>query len=588
VEFEAGAPGTYWYWIRDGPEPDPESEAAESEQEQLAGAFVVDPAGGSPPDRILVINIFSEPVDETVSPTGWVEGLAINGRSWPFTERMALTVGDEIRWRVVNTSDRNHPMHLHGFFYSVLSRGTATGDTIYSPEDRRLVVTESMLPRTTMSMEWTPTRPGRWLFHCHLSFHVTSEIRLPGAVEADREHAHSHLAGLVIGIEVAPGPSDLVSRGAPLEVDLFANEYGDRAGYRYGFALDPDFAADSLTDVPGPLLVFNQFQTVNATVHNRLAVPTGIHWHGLELVAWADGVPNWSASDGRVSPAIAPGDSFTYRLSLMRPGTFVYHSHLDDIHQLTGGLYGPLLVLPEGERFDPRTDHVMIWGWNHPDGEGMDQMDLNGRREQPDATAQVGERHRFRVINIAPAGRISAWLTLDGDIMPITLHAKDGADLPPHQRVPVDRLPHLSVGETADFTWTPTAPGTYELHVGKGPEANLVQRWVVRRKSAAPGHLVRQDGEQQTQGQVTQHDFAYHDDLPEWADRGDVTYLERGVGDDGIVEGAEPALYTVRIVDEPPPQDHVEPVYQAKSRDEGDSVQGWPSEALAVINPAPG
>ncbi len=482
IEFDAGAPGTYLYWIREGPELDPESKAAESEQEQLAGAFVVDPVGGSPPDRILVMNIFSERVDETLSPTGWVEGLAINGRSWPFTERMALTVGEELRWRIVNASNREHPMHLHGFFYSVLSRGTTTGDTIYSPDDRRLVVTESMTGRTTMLMEWTPTRPGRWLFHCHLSFHVTSEIRLPGAVEADTKHADSHLAGLVIGIEVAPGPSDLISRGAPVAVDLFANEYGDRAGYRYGFAFDPDFAADSLTDVPGPLLVFNQFQTVDATVHNRMAVPTGVHWHGLELDSWADGVPNWSASDGRVSPAIAPGDSFTYRLSLMRPGTFIYHSHLDDIHQLTGGLYGALLVLPEGERFDPRTDHVLAWGWNHPDGMGMDQMDWNGRREQPDATVQVGELHRFRLINIAPAGRITAWLTLDGDIVPITLHAKDGADLPPQQRVPVNRLAPLSVGETADFTWTPTAPGTYELHVGfaPAPEEHLVQRWVVR------------------------------------------------------------------------------------------------------------
>jgi FtsP/CotA-like multicopper oxidase with cupredoxin domain len=482
VEFEAGAPGTYLYWIREGPEPDPESEEAEFEQEQLAGAFVVDPVGGSPPDRIFVMNIFSETVDEAISPTGWVEGLAINGRSWPFTERMELTVGDELQWRVVNASNREHPMHLHGFFYSVLSRGTATGDTIYSPEDRRLVVTESLLPRTTMAMEWTPTRPGRWLFHCHLSFHVTSEIRLPGAVEADPEHAHSHLAGLVIGIEVAPGPSDLVSHGAPVDVDLFANEYGDQTGYRYGFALDPDFVADSLTDVPGPPLVFHQYEAVNVTVHNRLAVPTGIHWHGLELDAWADGVPNWSASDGRVSPAIAPGESFTYRLSLLRPGTFIYHSHLDDIHQLTGGLYGALLVLPEGERFDPQTDHVMIWGWNHPDGAGMDQMDLNGRREQPDATIQVGEGHRFRVINIAPAGRISVWLTLDDVIVPITLHAKDGADLPPNQQVPVDQLPPLSVGETADFTWMPTAPGTYKLHVGpaKKPEENLVQRWVVR------------------------------------------------------------------------------------------------------------
>jgi len=481
VEFEAGAPGTYMYWMREGPEPDPDLEPWGLEREQLAGAFVVDPVGGSPSDRIFVMNIFSEAVDEALSPTGFLEGLTINGRSWPFTERAELTVGDELRWRVVNASRRQHPMHLHGFFYSVMSRGTTTGDTIYAPRDRRLVVTESMMPRTTMSMEWTPTRPGRWLFHCHLSFHVTPELRLPGAVEADREHPHSHLAGLVIGIEVAPGPTDLISHGAPIEVDLFANEYGDRTGYRYGFAFDPEFPADSLTDVPGPLLVFNQYQSVDATVHNRMSVPTGVHWHGLELDSWADGVPNWSASDGRVSPAIAPGDSFTYRLSLQRPGTFIYHSHLDDVDQLTGGLYGPLVILPEGERFDPLTDHLMVWGLNHPDGLGLDQMDLNGRREQPDGAAQVGERHRFRMINIAPAGPITAWLTRDGTIVPITLHAKDGADLPPHQRVPVDRLPLLDVGETADFTWTPAAAGTYELHVRRGPvpQEHMVQRWVV-------------------------------------------------------------------------------------------------------------
>ncbi len=481
MEFDARAPGTYLYWIREGPEPDPESEPAFVEETQLAGAFVVDPVGGSASDRIFVMNIFSEPADTAVCPTGWVEGLAINGRSWPFTERMALAVGDGLRWRVVNATNREHPMHLHGFYYSVVSRGTMTADTIYGPDDRRLVVTESMQPRTTMVMEWQATRPGRWLFHCHLSFHISSEIRLPGAMASDPAQAHSHMAGLVIGIEVAPGVSDLISRGPPVAVDLFANEYGDRPGYRYGFAHDAAFAADSLTDVPGPLLVFEQYQTVDATVHNRMTVPTAVHWHGLELVAWADGVPDWSASEGRVSPVIAPGDSFTYRLSLMRPGTFIYHSHLDDVHQLTGGLYGPLLVLPEGERFDPRTDHVMVWGWTHPEPTSIDQMDLNGRREQPDGTAQLGERHRFRIVHIAPAGRISAWLTRDGDIVPITLHAKDGADLPPHQQTLVERLPYLSVGETADFTWTPTVTGTYELHVGfaQDPEAHLVQRWVV-------------------------------------------------------------------------------------------------------------
>ncbi len=474
VEFDPGVPGTYLYWVREGPEPDPDAEEDPGEREQLAGALVVDPAGGSPDDRILVINIFSAPGagDE------YLEALAINGRSWPFTERMAFEVGDSARWRVVNASDRNHPMHLHGFFYRVLSRGTATADTLYAPEDRRLVVTEPMLARTTMLMEWSPTRPGRWLFHCHLSFHVSPQIRLPGAGHG--EHGNVHMAGLVTGIEVAPGPTDLVSKGNVQNLDLFANEYGDSLGFRFGFATDPDFEADSLTDVPGPPLIFHQYDAVDATVHNRMSVPTGVHWHGLELDAWADGVPGWSRSDGRVSPVIEPGDSFTYRLSMMRPGTFIYHSHLNDIHQLTGGLYGALIVLPEGEAFDPGTDHIRVFGWNDPDASSLEDLELNGRRVLPDAEATVGEGHRFRVINIAPAGMITAVLMGDGEIVPITLHAKDGADLPPHQRVPVLGLPRLGVGETADFTWTPSEPGTYELHIGYGPDASLTQVWEVR------------------------------------------------------------------------------------------------------------
>ena len=98
---------------------------------------------------------------------------------------------------------------------------------------------------------------------------------------------------------------------------------------------------------------------------------------------------------------------------------------------------------------------------------------------QPDAEAVVGETHRFRVIHIAPAGQLSAWLTKDGQVIPITLHAKDGADLPLHQRVPVDRLPRLGVGETADFTWTPSEPGVYELRIGYNRRISFPQRWVV-------------------------------------------------------------------------------------------------------------
>ena len=59
------------------------------------------------------------------------------------------------------------------------------------------------------------------------------------------------------------------------------------------------------------------------------------------------------------------------------------------------------------------------------------------------------------------------------------LHAKDGADLPEHQRVAVEQLQRIGVGETADFTWTPDEPGVYEIRIGYRPDASLPQRWVV-------------------------------------------------------------------------------------------------------------
>lgn len=473
VTFEAGEPGTYFYWIRLGMGLPPRT----GEREQLAGAFIIDPAGGSPPDRVFVMNIWSQPPDSSISSFNYLEALTINGKSWPFTERLRPAVGETVRWRIINASRRPHPMHLHGFFYDVTSKGRMHKDTIYEEEDRRTVVTETMRGRSTMAMEWIPARSGNWLFHCHLSFHVAPDIRLPGAADADHGHHEVHMAGLVLGIEVQPGPSDLIERGEPRHVTLYANEYEPDS--LYGFSLDPAFQPDSLQlAVPGPVLVLRQYQTTYATVANHMSVPTGVHWHGLELDSWADGVPGWSASDGRMSPIIQPGEEFTYKLSLMRPGTFIYHTHLDDVHQLSNGLYGALLVLAEGDTYDPETDHLAIVGWKNPDPQSPLDIVLNGRHEQPVKHAVVGETHRIRVIHIAPAGWITAQMLKDETPVLLRAIAKDGADLPPNQRVDVDISMRLGVGEAADYAFTPTDPGTYELVVGY-PWAKWRQTWKV-------------------------------------------------------------------------------------------------------------
>jgi FtsP/CotA-like multicopper oxidase with cupredoxin domain len=77
-------------------------------------------------------------------------------------------------------------------------------------------------------------------------------------------------------------------------------------------------------------------------VVNQLRQSTSIHWHGVELESYYDGVPGWGAKDNELTPVIKPGGSFIARFTPPRAGTFMYHTHLNDEAQLSGGLYGPL------------------------------------------------------------------------------------------------------------------------------------------------------------------------------------------------------------------------------------------------------
>jgi FtsP/CotA-like multicopper oxidase with cupredoxin domain len=64
------------------------------------------------------------------------------------------------------------------------------------------------------------------------------------------------------------------------------------------------------------------------------------------------------------SPTVEPGQSFVAKMTPPRAGTFIYHTHWHKDLQLTGGLYGALIVLEPSERYDPETDHVVIIGLN--------------------------------------------------------------------------------------------------------------------------------------------------------------------------------------------------------------------------------
>jgi len=476
IRFESGESGTYLYRARIGSWP----YAYGNEEEQLGGAFIVDPKGGAKPDRVFVVNIFSTPIDTSLFKNGFLEALTINGKSWPYTEAFTPSVGDTLRWRVVNASGRPHPMHLHGFNYHILSLGTLLKDSIFKPGFEKAVVTQTILPASTMSMQWVASRPGNWLFHCHLSFHVSTDIRLPGMTELDQPDTKQHMAGLVVPIYIKPGPSDLISKGPEKEISLFANEYMTGKYKRNGFSFSSFFKEDTNTlSAPGPLLVLKQYQPTYVTVTNNMSFATSVHWHGLDLDSWADGVPDFSRSDGKMSPSILPGEKFTYKLTLMRPGTFIYHSHMNDAHQVASGLYGPIIVLKEGETYDPRTDHYYVVAWKTTDPRSIQDVELNGSYEQPTQYARPGEIHRIRFVNIAPAGEMVVKMMKDSTPVSIRFIAKDGVDLPARQQTMIKESQLLGVGETADFEFKPLKPGTYTLKFMYDEQFCLNQKWVV-------------------------------------------------------------------------------------------------------------
>jgi FtsP/CotA-like multicopper oxidase with cupredoxin domain len=482
ARFRTGPAGTYHYWASTFGAPVPFRE--------LAGAFVVDPIAGPPaPDRILVITEWTSLTPPQLreimmadAPTEVFVGFkprltfVINGLSWPATERFAYDLGTPVRWRVINLSSQAHPMHLHGFYFDVDSVGDGWRDSPRDDLHRRRVVTQLLPSGGTMAMTWVPERPGNWLFHCHIMHHVSMERRL-GADGANANHGamdHSGhhgsdmslgMAGMVVGVTVRdPGaaPALAANHGSPRRLTLLMQRVPGGSGEvpAAGFILSENGAppASGTTASPGPPIVLRRDQPVEITLVNRLPEATAMHWHGMELESFYDGVHGWSGAGKSVTPMIEPGASFVVRFTPPRAGTFIYHTHLHDYRQLSSGLYGPLIVTGDTETFDAATDHIVVVGRTGLASEKLSILGdpasvvMNGERA-PRFVWKAGSRHRVRLINITPDDIFNVTLQTAEGPAQWTPVAKDGAPLPAGEAVAVPARQTIAVGETYDFEY---------------------------------------------------------------------------------------------------------------------------------------
>ncbi|MDW3651848.1 MAG: multicopper oxidase domain-containing protein [Bacteroidia bacterium] len=251
--------------------------------------------------------------------------------------------------------------------------------------------------------------------------------------------------------------------------------------------------------IPGPTLRFTEGDYAVIYVKNELDEETSIHWHGLLLPNFYDGVPYLT------TPPILPGKTQKYEFPIRQSGTYWYHSHT--MLQEQSGVYGSIVIEPKEKTLDYDKEQVLLlsdWTNENPASvlrflkrgtewynlrkgtatplnqviargalgaqmnfwrqrmESADIADIyypaflaNGAISRHYTDFEPGEKVRLRIIN--GAASTSFWMTFGGED-PL-LVSSDGLDV-----VPVHKnKTFIGVAETYDFILTIPDDGMVEF-----------------------------------------------------------------------------------------------------------------------------
>lgn len=217
--------------------------------------------------------------------------------------------------------------------------------------------------------------------------------------------------------------------------------------------------------VHGPTIEAVEGDRIRIYVTNKLDVGTTVHWHGVFLPNGMDGV------GGLNQPVIKPGETFRYEFEARQNGTFMYHSHHDEMTQIGMGMVGMFIIHPKRDPNPVDRDFaIMLHEWRIDPGTARpnpnEMSDFNvltmNARAFPGTEPLVvkrGERVRMRFGNLSPM-----------DHHPIHIHghywktvATDGGPIPPSAQVPETTV-LVPVGTTRTVEFVATDPGDWAMH----------------------------------------------------------------------------------------------------------------------------
>lgn len=276
-----------------------------------------------------------------------------------------------------------------------------------------------------------------------------------------------------------------------------------------------DFALMLNGGIPSPTLEFTEGDEAEITVINKIPDDElSIHWHGLLLDPYMDGVPYVN------TPPIMPGEQYTFKFKLRQHGTYWYHSHTNVQEQK--GVYGAIVIHPKKETIKYDKDLVVVLSdWSdenasqilknlRKDGDyylykkdtmrswlgaikekklgnflynewtrmgGMDYSDvgydaflINGKKDSQGIVAHPGETVRIRIINAAA----SSYFYVSLGNLPMQIISMDGVDMKPTYAN--DFL--IGMAETYDVLFEIPEHKNYELKATAQDGTGETSTWI--------------------------------------------------------------------------------------------------------------
>jgi len=276
-----------------------------------------------------------------------------------------------------------------------------------------------------------------------------------------------------------------------------------------------DFAIMINKSIPAPVLEFTEGDNAEIVLKNNLTDDeVSIHWHGLLLDPYMDGVPYVN------TPPIRPGESFTFKFKIRQHGTYWYHSHTNVQEQK--GVYGAIVIHPKvnTETFDRDIVAVVSdWSDENPsniiknlrkDGEyyalkkgtirswygaikakalksflgnefsrmgGMDLSDvgydaflINGKKTANEASIKPGEKVRVRIVNAAASTYF--YLSLGNE--PLEVISADGQNIKPTKASDI----LIGPAETYDIKFVQPKNKSLELRATANDGSGKTSLWL--------------------------------------------------------------------------------------------------------------